>query len=510
MDVQDLAQLRAVQDTSSVWYWEQDSEFRFVVDVRDKYHVPRPGERSIIGLRRWETPDCIPLYGTWEDHRLCLEAHLPFRDFEFQVGRGADLRYISTTGVPVYAAGRFAGYRGTAMNVTKLKRAQQASARARALSLLAGRLGKVVGWNFSTAPRQLEWSPGLGELLGMPFEFTPSRSRALRWLPKEERRRVIAAFGQCASGAGSFDIEMQVPAADGRTLWLRVVGELISQTGTSACQLQGAVQDISEGKDAQVRLASLGERLAVFNRELTARVEERTRELELVNTELKGFAHALAHDLKSPIAAVDGFTHALEDALASGRSERSIELAGRIRAASERMTEYVDALLSLAQTTQAQLDLTRVNLTAMCVEIVDELRARQPRRQVLCSIEEGMIATGDRRLMRVLLENLIGNAWKFTSRRERAVITIGQSIDESGSKVFGVQDNGAGFDMAFADRLFGSFQRLHGKNEFPGTGIGLANAQRIVIRHGGRIWARSREGEGATFCFTLGAGTTEV
>lgn len=506
LDAQDLAHLKAIKETARVWYWEQDSEFRFTVDIRGEDHVR--GERSIIGIRRWEAPDCVPLHGTWDDHRRCLEAHLPFREFEFRVGRGAKVRYISTTGVPVFAAGRFIGYRGTAMNVTELKRAQQAQERAQVLARLGARLGKVVGWSFHCASRRIEWSRGLGDLLDMGREYEPGSSRSLKLLSRAGRRSVVSAFSRCAQDGEPFDLELEVHPGDGRHLWMRLVGEPVGSAGEAVDRIQGALQDISESKAAQERLSSLGEQLSIFNGELAARVQDRTRELELVNADLRRFAHVLAHDLKAPLAAVQGFGAAMEEALARDDASRVAHFASRIRAAGQRMNEYVDALLSLAEMSKSPLVFASVDVSALCAEIVDELRSAERDRQVRVSIDEDMIASGDRRLLRVLLENLVGNAWKFTRRRDDPVIRVYSQVDPSGSKIFAIEDNGAGFDMEFAGRLFGDFQRLHAAEEFPGTGIGLSNAQRIVNRHGGRIWAESRQGEGATFRFTLAAGAT--
>ncbi len=507
LDAQDLARLKAIKDTSTVWYWEQDSEFRFTVDVRGKDHIP--GERSIIGVRRWEVPDCSPLHGTWEEHRRCLEAHLPFRDFEFRVGRGANMRYISTTGVPVFVQGRFAGYRGTAVNVTALKRAQQAQERTQVLAMLGARLGKVVGWSFHLASRRIECSHGLGDLLGKGRDYEPCSSRLLNLLSRTERRRVVSAFSTCALQKKPFDVELRVHAEDGRPLWMRLVGEPVCSAGDAVDRIQGALQDISESKASQERLSSLTEQLSLLNRELSTRVQARTRELELVNADLRGFAHVLAHDLKAPLAAVKGFGAAVEEALAREDTTRVAHFVSRIRAGGQRMSDYVDALLSVTAMSQAPLVFGRVDVSAISHEIVDELRAAERHREVSVAIEEGMVASGDPRLLRVLLENLIGNAWKFTRRREAAWIRVCSHVDPAGSRVFCVQDNGAGFDMEFAGRLFGNFQRLHSADEFPGTGIGLSNAQRIVQRHGGRIWAESREGEGATFRFTLAAGSVD-
>ncbi|MGZ5178919.1 MAG: sensor histidine kinase [Ramlibacter sp.] len=174
------------------------------------------------------------------------------------------------------------------------------------------------------------------------------------------------------------------------------------------------------------------------------------------------------------------------------------------------MEEYVDALLSLAQTTQADLNLMQVDLSATAANVLDELQGREEQRRLVRTIQPGLVARGDYRLLRMLLENLLGNAWKFTSRCPVAHIAFTARLDEAGRTVFSVQDNGAGFDMAWAGKLFGSFQRLHARNEYAGTGIGLANAQRIVTRHGGRIWADSRVGEGATFSFTIGEDPARV
>ncbi|MBK6008713.1 hypothetical protein JJB11_21650 [Ramlibacter ginsenosidimutans] len=501
LDAQELAHLRAIKDTATVWYWEQDSEFRFTVDIRGAGHVPQ--EPSIIGIRRWEAPDCFPLHGTWEDHRRCLEAHLPFREFEFQVGRGVNVRYISTTGVPVFEQGRFVGYRGTAMNITALKRAQQAYERAQVLAVLGARLGKVVGWSFDLASRRMEWSRGLGDLLSKGRNYEPGRSRLLKLLSKGARRMVVSAFWKSSLDRQPFDVELHPMADDGKQVWMRLVGEPVCSAGGTVDRIDGALQDISDSKASQERLSALTEQLSLLNRELGTRVQERTRELELVNADLRGFAHVLAHDLKAPLAAIQGFSAAMEEALAREDSARAAHFASRIRAGGQRMNDYVEALLSLAEMAQAPLVVANVDLTAICADVVDELRAAEHDRNMSVTIEEGMEVRGDRRLLRVLLENLIGNAWKFTRRREAAWIRISSWVDPAGIRVFSVQDNGAGFNMEFAGRLFGDFQRLHAADEFPGTGIGLSNAQRIVNRHGGRIWAEAREGEGAVFRFTL-------
>jgi PAS domain S-box-containing protein len=494
--------LRTVQDTSTVWLWEQDAEFRFTMDLRGRDNVTAEG--TVIGRRRWESPHSTPLRGNWDDHRRWVEAQKPFRDFEFRVGRGARARYISTTGVPVYdAEGRFAGYRGTAMDVTELKNAQAESERAQALLKLASRLGRVGAWSLELADRRAAWSPDFLQLLGFGPDEAPTPKSVLALVRRRQQMQVNLAWITCLQQGIPFDLEVRMYTRAGEGKWMRLLGEAARDADGTIKRIQGAAQDITSSKEDRERLRGLGEQLAAANAELADRVRERTRELELVNTELKGFAHALAHDLKAPIATVLGFGGALEEAITAGDLAKSTHYAARIRAAGGRMEEYVDALLALAETTRAPLSLTDVDLSAIATSVLDELQGQATQRRVERMVQPGLVARGDHRLLRMLLDNLLGNAWKFTARCDVARISFSSTVGELGETVYSVRDNGAGFDMAWADKLFGSFQRLHSAEEYAGTGIGLANAQRVVFRHGGCIWADSRVGEGATFSFTL-------
>lgn len=241
-----------------------------------------------------------------------------------------------------------------------------------------------------------------------------------------------------------------------------------------------------------------------LNEELSERVRLRTIELETANADLRAFAHSLAHDLRSPIAAVAAFGATLEESLATGGSDRDLHYVQRIRAAARRMDEFIEALLSLATISQMQLQMGQVDLSGAARVILAELQEREPGRRVQASVQDGLCVRGDPRLLRMALENLLGNAWKFTGQRPLAQIRFGQQQAPGGERVFCVEDNGAGFDMAYADKLFTAFQRLHAPAPFPGTGIGLANVGRIVAKHGGRIWAVGQEDAGAAFYFTLG------
>ena len=249
--------------------------------------------------------------------------------------------------------------------------------------------------------------------------------------------------------------------------------------------------------------------IAKLNAELEQRVAERTRQLEESNRQLESFSYSISHDLRAPLRAINGFAHLLEENEGPRLAAESREMLGRLKRNAVRMGELIDGLLELSRVTRKSLALERVDLSAMAGQILGELAGIQPSRPLQANIQEGLLAEGDATLLHAALENLLGNAWKFTAPRDIAEIAFG-CREEGGERVFFVRDNGAGFDMKYADKLFGTFQRLHGQQEFEGNGIGLAMVRRIVTLHGGRVWAESRLDEGATFSFTLGAPSVDA
>ncbi len=239
------------------------------------------------------------------------------------------------------------------------------------------------------------------------------------------------------------------------------------------------------------------------NETLEHRVEERTRELHVANRELEAFAYSVSHDLRAPLSAIDGFGKALLTRNSEHLDEKGRHFLGRIRENTRHMGELIDDLLSLARVTRAEIQTEGVDLAPKAREIVEALRHRFPERVVDVTIDAEIRCVGDARLVAIVLENLIGNAWKFTRSAGAPAIRIGSYRSPLGERVIYVADNGAGFDMAYAGKLFKAFHRLHAETDFEGTGIGLATVHRIVTRHGGRVWADARPGEGATFSFTL-------
>jgi len=225
-------------------------------------------------------------------------------------------------------------------------------------------------------------------------------------------------------------------------------------------------------------------------------------ELTAVNRELEAFSYSVSHDLRAPLRGIDGFSQALLEDHAEKLDAQGKDYLQRVRAASQRMAQLIDDLLQLSRLARGEIHREEVDLSGMARAIAAELQKTQPDRQVEVRIAQGVVVEGDPRLLRVVLDNLLSNAWKFTSKNPRATIEFGV-IENDGRPVYFVQDDGAGFDMAYGDKLFGPFQRLHAPTEFSGTGIGLATVQRIVHRHGGRVWAAGAVGQGATFSFTL-------
>jgi len=243
-------------------------------------------------------------------------------------------------------------------------------------------------------------------------------------------------------------------------------------------------------------------------RDITSRKEgeERLRryatQLEAANKELEAFSYSVSHDLRAPLRSLDGFSQALLEDYHDRLDDTGRDFLQRVRAASQRMGTLIDDLLSLSRVTRGDLQVEKVDLSALATALAAELQRSDPQRDVRFAIAPDLVARGDPGLMRLVLQNLLGNAWKFTGKRSPAHVEVG-SMAHDGRRAFFVQDDGAGFDMAYAAKLFGAFQRLHASDEFPGSGIGLATVQRIIHRHGGQVWAEGTPGRGATFYFTL-------
>ena len=254
-------------------------------------------------------------------------------------------------------------------------------------------------------------------------------------------------------------------------------------------------------RELQVRRQAEDE-IRNLNADLEERVEERTAELKAANRELEAFSYSVSHDLRAPLRAMDGFSRILARQYENVLDADGKHLLERVRQNAVQMAQLIDDMLRLSRVTRAELRITRIDLTAMALEILEVLQTAESDRHIEIVVSPRLRTHADERLLRVALENLLGNAWKFTGKQENARIEVGVEYINN-DPVFFVRDNGVGFSMEYADKLFGPFQRLHTVEEFPGTGIGLAIVQRIINRHGGRVWAESKSGEGATFFFNI-------
>jgi PAS domain S-box-containing protein len=716
--------------------WEQDANYRFT-RMGESRQMPIAAAASAIGQCRWELPHAVPLRSSWRPHIEALERHEPFRGFEFRIGNGPDASYVSSSGDPVFdATGAFAGYRGTALDITRRVKAELRAARARVLLEQASHLGQLGAWYLRLPGMEVEWSHQTRRIFGHGRNAGLSWEEAIGHLEEPYRTELRRAVADSVARQTAFSLEARAVSAHGRTLWLRIIGEPEPAITGPPRRVIGAIQDISARKDAAGRLQELNDRLSTtlesitqgfyeldrqwrftyvnhemervtqrsrsellgrsitelfpwfagsrfykefesaladgrtahleaflaelgvwvevyaypssqglavyfqdvterknaeealrvseerhrllfevsldalfqveqasgrivsanpaacrmfgmteaqlreldredlvapeeqrlqrvleegrgqltlvradgtrfeaelsgvlftasdgttyasvvvrdmsdvlkyqaeilaLNESLARKVRERTAELEAANAELRAFAHSLAHDLRTPIAAVAAFGQVLEERLEPA-AQRERKYVARIREAAQQLDEYVEALLSQARISQVSLQLARVDLSATVQGILADLRLREPDRDVVTQVQPEIMVSGDGTLLRMALENLLGNAWKFTRERPRAEIRFSATVDAQQTTTFCVSDNGAGFDMQYAHKLFGTFQRLHTQAEFPGTGIGLANVQRIISRHGGRIWAVGEPGAGASFYFTLEQGGRE-
>lgn len=289
--------------------------------------------------------------------------------------------------------------------------------------------------------------------------------------------------------------EETAPLTDGPHTYITVKYPITDATGRNfaICGISTDITDLKRAEEEARRL----------NTGLEARVRERTAELEASTRELDAFAYSVSHDLRAPLRAVAGFSELLIEDYADALDQTGRDYLSRVVSAASRMSRLIDDLLTLSQATRSEPDWRQVDLTAIAHRVLAELKAADPDRDTRITVDEAMIASGDPALLELALQNLIGNAWKFTAKQDKALIHFGSRQLPDGGREFFVRDTGAGFDMRYADKLFVPFQRLHSREEFAGTGVGLAIVGRIIAKHGGRIWAEGHPEQGAVFRFVL-------
>jgi PAS domain S-box-containing protein len=393
-------------------------------------------------------------------------------------------------------SGHVLGVFAAARDVTQIKRAQAA------LRESEERLNAV----FDNAPVGIDDISPSGEFMRANPHFrqitgyTAEELRSLRpsdLIHPDDRGADLASTQRLLSGEiDSYSMEKRYLKKDGGVVWAEVNRAVVRSSDGAPLLVVGVVRDITAQRRAEAEVKTL-------NAELEARVEQRTAELERANQNLEAFTYSVSHDLRAPLRALSGFSEALVEEYSAGLGDTGRDYAARIQAAGERMGTLIDDLLHLSRVLRASMNLEAVDLSAEVAAIAGELRSRDPGRHVRFAIQDGVWVSADPTLIRTVVQNLLDNAWKFTGQRDDATIEFAATTTKDGRVCCYVRDNGAGFDPAYAGKLFQPFQRLHAATDFPGTGIGLASVQRIIGRHGGRTWAEGAVNEGATFYFTL-------
>jgi len=366
-------------------------------------------------------------------------------------------------------------------NEARLKRSQE--------------IAHLGGWELDLVKNTLAWSDEVYRIFGLqPQEFGATYEAFLEAVHPDDRAAVNDAYsGSLREGRDSYEIEHRVVRK--ATKEIRYVHEKCQhfrdKTG-AVLRSAGMVQDITERRKSAEEIKTLNEALRCH-----------VLDLETANRELEAFSYSVSHDLRSPLRSIGGFSLALLEDYADKLDAGGKDFLGRIIAATKRMGQLIDDLLNLSRITRTEMLRVTVDLSGIAKRVSGRLRELEPERRAECIIAEGLTANGDERLLNIALENLLGNAWKFTGKQDRTVIEFGV-FAEGVSRAFFVKDNGAGFDMTYAAKLFSPFQRLHRNEDFPGTGIGLATVKRVIERHGGRVWIEGEKNNGTTVYFTLG------
>jgi len=347
------------------------------------------------------------------------------------------------------------------------------------------------------------WNAGASQTYG--FTRAEAVGRVSHEILRPKFPEPLADIADTLARDGRWEGELIHRCADGRSIV--VESRWVAQRGPAG-HILGIMEinrDITSRKDAERATLRKAEEVRTLNANLDQQVRQRTVHLERANKNLEAFTYSIAHDLRTPLRAMSGFAEILMEDYGDRLDETGRGYAGRIQAASEHMAALIDDLLYLSRVSRAEMNLQDVDLSAEVTEICDQLRARDPDRRVRTTVEDGVWVTADRNLIRTALENLLHNAWKFTAGRDEATIDFATTPVDDAPICCCVSDNGAGFDPAYANKLFQPFERLHAVSEFPGTGIGLASVRRIIERHGGRTWAECAVDRGTTFYFTLDA-----
>ena len=486
------ARLQAIFDHSPAIIYVQDRDGRIQLISRRFEEVFHRNAKEMIGksahdLFSREIADALRA-----NQLRVLEGGAPLTFEETVPLHDGPHTYLNTRFPMRDADGSIYALGGVSIDITERKRAEEEARRVQAfLDSVVENLPNMIFVKEAGKLRFVRFNRAGEELLGHPRETLLGKND-YDLFPKEQADFFTSKDREVLESRNLLDIpEEPVLTKNGRRRFLHTKKVPLFDEKGRPEYLLGISEDITEHKQAREQIENL-------NRAL----ELRAAQLEAANNEMEAFSYSVSHDLRAPLRSIDGFSQALLEDCAERLDERGKEHLQRVRAATQRMGQLIDDLLGLSRLSRAEMRRERVNLGGLAKRIAEELQRSDPARQVAFSISEEAVAEGDARLLSVALENLLRNAWKFTRNRPLAHIDFGTER-HNGGRAFYVRDDGEGFDMRYADKLFGAFQRLHSSKDFEGTGIGLATVARIVHRHGGRVWAEGSVGSGATFHFTI-------
>lgn len=458
-----------------------------------------PGMKRMFGYAEHELPD-VP--ETWQSLIFaedlpgvlaCFDRHVQSRG---EVPYYNEVRYRHKDGSTIWVIcvgqviawdelGQPLRMIGCHVDITKLKHIEVQLQKSDAHLKLAQRIGKLGSWEFDLHAKKVTWSDQVFRIFGRDIASgMPSFEEIQQLLHPDDRNLYQQIVETAIATAQPYNLESRAYRSDGSLVYFQTKGEPILDAAGQVLQITGIVLDITDRKQAEAKLLHTATQLEASNRELEA------------------FAYSVSHDLRSPLRAIDGFSKALLEDYGDQFDDEGKDYFDRIRHNVQRMGLLIDDLLRLSRVSRSEMRLSAVNLSTLVQEQIKELQASGPERQVEFIVAPEAIVSADLTLMRVVISNLLGNAWKFTSHHATARIEFG-IIKQDEQSIYFVRDDGAGFDMAYSAMLFGVFQRLHNTNEFPGTGIGLATVQRAIHRHSGQVWAEAAVEQGATIYFKV-------
>ncbi len=378
-----------------------------------------------------------------------------------------------------------------AADLIEHSQAEQALRESEAMLARAEKIANAGSWEWDIGRGKLIWSEQTYRIFGVEAgKFIPSYDSFLAHIHHEDRQRVERALDDAVSGTTPYDLEYRIVTLDSSKRWVHARGEVFNENARPI-RMIGSVVDITERKRAEEEINEL-------NKELALNVDE----LKVANKEMEAFIYSIAHDLRAPLRSITGFSDFLLQQYSDKLDDKGKKYLNWVADGGAKMNQIIEDLLHLSRISRHEVHSQDVDMSKTARSIIAELRGNQPDRRVSIDIKEGITACADPGLIEVALSNLLRNAWKFTSKTDNARIEFG-TFEREGKSVYYVKDNGAGFDQKFAERLFLPFQRLHSEQEFEGIGIGLATVERVVRRHGGKIWAEGKTNEGAAFFFNL-------